>query len=129
MQKFVSIGGTFGPLPVPPLVPFTALLAAGVIFVLRRTRSTVAGSTRSAATRARRGWHWSTRSGPGPSPSRSAPVSRRSPASCCSGFSGSAYAAVGAPYLFQTIAAVVIGGTVLIGGRGGYLGTVAGAYA
>ena len=43
------------------------------------------------------------------------------------GFSGSAYAAVGAPYLFQTVAAVVIGGTVLIGGRGGYLGTVAGA--
>ena len=43
------------------------------------------------------------------------------------GFSGSAYAAVGAPYLFQSIAAVVIGGTVLVGGRGGYLGTVAGA--
>ena len=43
------------------------------------------------------------------------------------GFSGSAYAAVGAPYLFQTFAAVVIGGTVLIGGRGGYLGTFAGA--
>ena len=43
------------------------------------------------------------------------------------GFSGSAYAAVGAPYPFQSIAAVVIGGTVLVGGRGGYLGTVAGA--
>jgi ribose transport system permease protein len=29
--------------------------------------------------------------------------------------------------LFQSIAAVVIGGTALTGGQGGYLGTVAGA--
>ena len=43
------------------------------------------------------------------------------------GFTGSAYGDVGQPYLFQTIAAVVIGGTALVGGRGSYLGTVAGA--
>ena len=43
------------------------------------------------------------------------------------GFTGSAYADVGQPYLFETIAAVVIGGTTLIGGRGGLLGTLAGA--
>ena len=43
------------------------------------------------------------------------------------GFTGSAYGEVGQPYLFQTIAAVVIGGTALVGGRGSYLGTVAGA--
>ena len=43
------------------------------------------------------------------------------------GFSGAAYARVGEPYLFQTIAAVVIGGTALIGGKGSYLGTIAGA--
>ena len=35
------------------------------------------------------------------------------------GFTGSAYGDVGQPYLFQTIAAVVIGGTTLVGGRGG----------
>jgi ribose transport system permease protein len=34
---------------------------------------------------------------------------------------------VGTPYLFQTVSAVVIGGTALIGGRGGFVGTVAGA--
>src|SRR4051794_21176954 len=34
VQKFVSIGGSFGPLPFPPLVPFTLLLAAGVVFPL-----------------------------------------------------------------------------------------------
>lgn len=43
------------------------------------------------------------------------------------GFTGSAYGDVGQPYLFQTIAAVVVGGTTLIGGRGGILGTVSGA--
>jgi ribose transport system permease protein len=43
------------------------------------------------------------------------------------GFTGSAYGDVGQPYLFQTIAAVVIGGTALVGGFGSYLGTIAGA--
>ena len=43
------------------------------------------------------------------------------------GFTGSAYGDVGQPYLFQTIAAVVIGGTTLVGGRGGLAGTLAGA--
>jgi ribose transport system permease protein len=43
------------------------------------------------------------------------------------GFTGSAYGDVGQPYLFPTIAAVVIGGTALVGGRGSFLGTVAGA--
>ena len=44
-----------------------------------------------------------------------------------SGVYGSAYGDVGQPYLFQTIAAVVIGGTTLVGGRGGLIGTAAGA--
>jgi ribose transport system permease protein len=43
------------------------------------------------------------------------------------GFTGSAYGDVGQPYLFETIAAVVIGGTALVGGRGSYLGTIGGA--
>ncbi len=42
------------------------------------------------------------------------------------GFTGSAYGDVGQPYLFQTIAAVVVGGTALVGGRGSYFGTIAG---
>lgn len=44
------------------------------------------------------------------------------------GFTGSAFAGVGQPYLFQTITAVVIGGTSLLGGRGSYLGTFIGAF-
>jgi ribose transport system permease protein len=43
------------------------------------------------------------------------------------GFGGSATLGMGDPYLFQSIAAVVIGGTYILGGRGHYVGTVAGA--
>lgn len=43
------------------------------------------------------------------------------------GFSGGGYVAVGDPYLFTTVAAVVIGGTSLLGGAGGYGATVIGA--
>ena len=42
------------------------------------------------------------------------------------GFSGGASVEIGQPYLFSTIAAVVVGGTALIGGRGGYGRTIAG---
>jgi ribose transport system permease protein len=43
-----------------------------------------------------------------------------------SGFTGGGYVDVGNPYLFTTIAAVVIGGTSLLGGQGGYIQTVLG---
>ena len=126
VQQFVSIGGRFGPLPVPPLVPFTALLALLVVLLLSGTvygrRLYALGSNPRAARLAL------------VNPVRVWTVTFALSAGFAAlagilllGFSGSAYAAVGAPYLFQTIAAVVIGGTVLIGGRGGYLGTVAGA--
>jgi ribose transport system permease protein len=42
------------------------------------------------------------------------------------GFSGGAFADVGQPYLFTTVTAVVVGGTSLLGGRGGYGLTVMG---
>jgi ribose transport system permease protein len=42
------------------------------------------------------------------------------------GFSGGGFADVGNPYLFTTVAAVVIGGTSLLGGWGGYGATVIG---
>jgi ribose transport system permease protein len=125
VQKFVSIGGTFGPLPFPPLVPSTAALAGGIIFLLSRTvygrRLYALGSNPRAARLAL------------VDPVRTWTATFAISAGFAAlagvlllGFSGSAYAAVGAPYLFQTIAAVVLGGTVLVGGRGGYLGTVAG---
>lgn len=43
------------------------------------------------------------------------------------GFGGQASLGMGDPYLFQSIAAVVIGGVYVLGGRGHYLGTAAGA--
>jgi len=43
------------------------------------------------------------------------------------GFTGSSFFGVGDPYLLSSIAAVVVGGTSIFGGRGGYVGTIAGA--
>ena len=126
VSAFVSIGGSTGPLPVPPLVPAFVILAALVALALARTpfgrRLYAVGSNPTAAPLA-----------------LIRPVAVWSVAFALSalfaaatgilllGFTGSAYGAVGQPYLFQTIAAVVIGGTALVGGRGSYLGTVAGA--
>lgn len=42
------------------------------------------------------------------------------------GYSANAYQAMGDPYLLPAIAAVVLGGTNILGGRGTYAGTVAG---
>jgi ribose transport system permease protein len=42
-------------------------------------------------------------------------------------YGGQASLGMGDPYLFQSIAAVVIGGVSILGGRGHYLGSVAGA--
>ena len=43
------------------------------------------------------------------------------------GYSGKAAQSMGDAYLLPAIAAVVLGGTSILGGRGSYLGTVAGA--
>ncbi len=43
------------------------------------------------------------------------------------GFGGQAALGMGDPYLFQSIAAVVIGGVYILGGRGNYVGAAAGA--
>jgi ribose transport system permease protein len=43
-----------------------------------------------------------------------------------SGYTGSGDFGIGATYLFPSIGAVVIGGTSILGGRGSYIGTMAG---
>jgi len=43
------------------------------------------------------------------------------------GFTGGGFVGVGDPYLFLTVAAVVVGGTSLLGGHGGYGRTILGA--
>lgn len=46
---------------------------------------------------------------------------------CLLGYSGSSFANVGESYMLPSIIAVVLGGTPLAGGKGGYTGTMAGA--
>jgi ribose transport system permease protein len=43
------------------------------------------------------------------------------------GFTQTVFLNLGGPYLFPSIAAVVVGGTLLAGGKGGYFGTMSGA--
>lgn len=43
------------------------------------------------------------------------------------GMNRQGYVGIGEPYLLTSIAAVVLGGTSILGGRGGYLGTIPGA--
>jgi ribose transport system permease protein len=126
VTSFVSIGGSIGPIPVPWLIPAFLVLAVLVILALGRTvygrRLYALGSNPRAARLALvdpvRTWTFTFALSAGFAALTGVLLL---------GFSGAAYARVGEPYLFQTIAAVVIGGTTLIGGRGGYLGTIAGA--
>ncbi|WP_027036183.1 ABC transporter permease [Mesorhizobium ciceri] len=125
VSSFVSIGGSAGPLPVPWLVPSLVVLAALVVLVLERTpygrRLYALGSNPGAAPLALI------------DPVRMWVITYATSAFFAAvagvlllGFTGSAYGDVGQPYLFQTIAAVVVGGAALVGGRGSYLGTIAG---
>ncbi|MDB5561575.1 MAG: inner-rane translocator [Hyphomicrobiales bacterium] len=128
VSSFVSIGGSIGPIPVPGLIPALIVMAVALVLVLARTpygRKLYAQGGNPTA----------------------APFALINPVAMwivtfalsaffaaiagvlLLGFTGSAYGDVGQPYLFQTIAAVVIGGTSLIGGRGSYVGTLAGAVA
>lgn len=45
------------------------------------------------------------------------------------GYTGQSYVGIGSPYLLLSIAAVVLGGTSITGGKGNYLGTALGALA
>ena len=126
VTKFVSIGGSVGPVPVPWLVPSFIVLSALIILVLNRTpygrRLFALGSNPRAAALALidplRMWMMTF---------ALSALFAATAGVLLLGFTGSAYGDVGQPYLFQTIAAVVIGGTALVGGRGSFLGTVAGA--
>jgi len=126
VSSFVSIGGSIGPIPVPGLIPALVVITVGLTLLLARSsygrRLYAQGGNPMAA-----------------------PYALINPISMwiitfalsalfaatagvlLLGFTGSAYGDVGQPYLFQTIAAVVIGGTSLIGGRGSFLGTLAGS--
>ncbi len=126
VSDFVSIGGSMGPIPLPGLIPAAILLALAITLLMSRTpygrRVYALGGNPLAAryalikpivmwamTFALSAWF-----------AALAGV-------LLLGFTGSAYGDVGQPYLFQTLAAVVVGGTSLLGGRGSYWGTLIGA--
>ncbi len=128
ISDFVSIGKSFGPLPVPALVPAVAALALLLYVVETKSlfgrRLFALGANPLAAPFVR------------VSPLRVWMVAFGFSAFSASltgilllGFSGAAFADIGRHYMFQTIAAAVIGGTALSGGQGGIAGTVAGAIA
>ncbi len=125
VSAFVSIGGHAGPLPVPWVVPAVAVMTAVLVVVLARTpygrRLYALGSNPGAAPLALIDpvRMWTLTYGLSALFAAAAGV-------LLLGFTGSAYGDVGQPYLFQTIAAVVVGGAALVGGRGSYLGTIAG---
>ncbi|GGL94820.1 ABC transporter permease [Nakamurella endophytica] len=121
----VSVIGHTGPIPVPGVIVLWVVLAAGVVYLQRRTRLGreiyVTGSNPAAArlTHVRTTWVWI-------AVFIASAVSAAIVGVLFAGYSGAADANVGQPYLFQTITAVVVGGTSLLGGRGGYGRTLIG---
>ncbi|MEM7696078.1 MAG: ABC transporter permease [Pseudomonadota bacterium] len=120
-----SINGTTFGLPIPPVVLIWAAVAASLVFWINRTRQGRAiyavGGNRTAAARLsiseKRVWIATyTLSG----------LSAALTGILLLGFSGGGFVGVGDPYLFSTVAAVVVGGTSLLGGAGGYAATVIG---
>jgi len=125
LMHAVSVVGRTGPIGIPPVVIAWAVIAVLVLVFQRRT----AIGRRLYA------------SGDNPAAARLAHVNLTGvwiltfalsgafaamTGILFAGFSSASDATVGNPYLFQTISAVVIGGTSLLGGRGGYGRTIVG---
>jgi ribose transport system permease protein len=125
LKNVSSIGGnTFG-LPVPPVIFIWIIVSFLVILAMSRTRFgrnfyAVGGSRRAAAMlQISERVMWITAYVVSGAAAAGTGVSLL-------GFSGGGFVGVGDPYLFTTVAAVVIGGTSLLGGWGGYGSTVVG---
>lgn len=125
LRNLAAFNGTTFGIAMPPVVFLWALLSLVVIWGMRRTWFGLGiyalGGNRVAADRLqiseRRTWiavH-----------AISGTMSALT-GMLLLGFSGGGFVGVGDPYLFTTVAAVVIGGTSLLGGAGGYGATVLG---
>ncbi|ESY64067.1 sugar ABC transporter permease [Mesorhizobium sp. LNHC232B00] len=125
MRNISSIGGTTLGLPLPPVVIIWLAIAATTIAVMSRTlfgRSFYAvGGNRLAASRLLISEFRTWVTAYATSATMSAVTGM-----IMLGFSGGGFVGVGDPYLFTTVAAVVIGGTSLLGGWGGYSSTIVG---
>lgn len=116
---------TLGFIPLPPVVVIWVVFAAVLVLVLTRTpigrRLYAAGANRDAAelalVRTKRVW-----------------IGTFAASAVCAalagillgGFSTTGVFNIGDPYLFTTIAAVVVGGTSMLGARGDYVRTILG---
>ena len=117
-------GQTFG-LPLPPVIPIWIGLAIALVWALRRSAHGrylyALGGSRTAAARVRiseaRYWIWAYMFSGGFAALTGCLLL---------GWAGGGFIGVGQPYLFMTLAAVVVGGTSLLGGYGGYGFTVIG---
>lgn len=123
--NLASISGqTFG-LPFPPAVVIWALIAAGLMLWIRNTRSgrhiyAVGGNRTSAARLSISEFKvWVLTYG-------ISGLTSAVTGMMLLGFSGGGFVGVGDPFLFTTVAAVVVGGTSLLGGNGGYGSTIVG---
>ncbi|HEY7275620.1 MAG TPA: ABC transporter permease [Trebonia sp.] len=126
LTSSVSVIGKTGPIPIPAIIIVWAVGSVLAVLFMNRTRigrETYALGANAVAARlatVRATW---------------VQVVVFSISALCAamvgvflaGYSGIPDPTVGEPYFFQTITAVVIGGTSLLGGRGGYLRTVLGA--
>ena len=127
LASFVSIGSTLGPFPFPALVLLWILIAVAITIVLVQTvygRQVFALGANPVAARfalVRPTWIWTVTFALSAMFAALAGI-------LLLGFTGSAMATVGDAYMFQTIGAVVVGGTAMVGGRGSYVGTVVGAF-
>jgi ribose transport system permease protein len=125
LSNFAAMNGvTFG-LEIPPVIFVWIIVAAALIFGMKNTfygRYLYAlGGNRTSAQRVRiseRRYWWGAYAVSG--------FSSTLTGSLLLGWSGGGFIGVGDPYLFTTLSAVVIGGTSLLGGQGGYGFTVIG---
>lgn len=121
----VSVIGKTGPIPVPGVILLWVVLSAAVIYLQRRTRlgreiyATGSNPVAAKLAHVRTVWVWI-------AVFMASALSAAVVGVLYAGYSGAADANVGQPYLFQTITAVVVGGTSLLGGRGGYGQTLVG---
>lgn len=125
LSNFASMGGTTFGLGIAPVIVFWGLLALAVILVMHRTwfgRSVYAlGGSRTAASLIPISEFRTWVSAYAISGATAAVTGM-----VLLGFSGGGFAGVGDQYLFMTVAAVVFGGTSLLGGEGGYGATMVG---
>jgi ribose transport system permease protein len=126
LMRTVAMNGRMGFIPLPPVVAVWALYSLIVLVLLYKTawgkRLYATGANENASefagTNTTLVWIVAF---------ILSAVSAAIGGILLAGFSGSALFNVGEPYLFMTIGAVVVGGTSLIGGRGGYGRTIFGA--